>query len=124
MLKCKRNSILLLLLLLFLSSCCSRKCGIDSMMHDHREKLREHFSRGNRESKCRRKRYGNVERDVEGTNISVLTDRALKIADRLKEIGRYDEADEFYSYVDVLMFGNKSVKSSMADVKKLVQGER
>lgn len=108
------KKIIRLICLLMLTSCCSRyNNNIEYVADRHREKLRTHFSKG--KSRCVSK--------TNNYDIHSLIYETRYIAGRLRTEGRLEEANEFDSYVDVLMFGNKTIDESINDVAKLVNGE-
>jgi hypothetical protein len=71
----------------------------------HEKRLRKHFISG---CKC-------------GQDISALIHETMIISEELKRLGRKKEARKFDSYVDVLMFGNRTINESLEDVMKLVR---
>lgn len=115
----KRTIYIQLLSLFMLSSCCNVfNNDIDFVANRHREKLREHFSYGIKKGRCNRK--NNVKNN---TDISTLINETRNIASILRRNGRVKEANEFDSYVDVLMFGNRTIDESLNDVMVLVKKE-
>ncbi|MDR1982873.1 MAG: hypothetical protein LBQ08_03705 [Holosporaceae bacterium] len=69
----------------------------------HAEKLYRHFSG---------KRAGDV---------STLIMETRAVSAQLKASGMHKQANKFDSYIDVLMYGNKTIDESINDVIKLVK---
>ncbi len=98
-----------------MTSCCSKyNNDMDFVAARQREKLKAHFSQGIKKSRCGT--------DVRSYDLHSLIYETRYIAGRLRAQGRMKEANEFDSYVDVLMFGNKTIDESIDDVVKLVNG--
>jgi hypothetical protein len=87
---------------LILVGCCveSQKCIV---AEQHAEKLYRHFSG---------RRMGDV---------STLIVETRAISAQLKASGMYKQANKFDSYIDVLMYGNRTIDESLNDVMELVK---
>jgi hypothetical protein len=110
--KYEKLSLLLLALLLpacglasFFKSSCNDGRDIAGAAKIHEEKLRRHFT------------YGSI-----GVDVSTLIAETRRISAQLKYSGNIKDANRFDSYIDVLMFGNRTVDESLHDVMRLVSG--
>lgn len=56
-----------------------------------------------------------------GDDVSTLISKTMAIAASFREKGLYAEANRFDSYVDVLMYGNRTIEESIRDVENLVK---
>ncbi len=90
-------------MLLLVTACCSQEELVTiKSAQAHAEKLRDHFR-------------GHVFSDV-----STLVVETQFIADRLKVFKFNKLANKFYSYLDVLMYGNNTLDESVRDTRELV----
>lgn len=56
-------------------------------------------------------------------DVSKLIEKTMQIAEDLKYNGYHEHAVKFYSYCDVLIYGNEAIEESIADVLKLKQSK-
>lgn len=77
-----------------------------SIVSQHEQKLRNYFL------------YGNGS----GQDLSILIAETTAIALQMRARGMAQKADKFDSYLDVLMYGNRTIDESIRDVEDLVAG--
>ena len=94
----------LLGIFLIVTACCgSEDQTILIDARSHAEKIRNHF-------------LGHISEDV-----STLIAETRAISYRLKTSGCRELANKFDSYIDVLMYGNKTIQESVKDMQDLVR---
>ena len=101
-----KNGILLCIYLILSGCYCVKSDETCTVAQLHAEKLRRHFS-------------GKLVEDV-----STLIQETKTISSQLKAAGLKKQANEFDSYVDVLMFGNRTIDESLNDVMTLVKQKK
>jgi len=90
-------------ILLIVTACCSQEELVTiKSAQAHAEKIRNHF------------------RGCISSDVSTLVAETQFIANRLK-LFKFDKlANKFYSYLDVLMYGNNTLDESVRDTRELV----
>ncbi len=92
-----------LCMLLMVTACCNQEdIAVLKSAQCHAEKLRDHF-------------IGHVPGDV-----SALIAETRVISFNLKRLKFERLANKFDSYIDVLMYGNKTIHESVEDVQELI----
>lgn len=96
---------------LILSGCCPNKLHqqTQKMAAVHEQKLKAYFTAAPNDRSM---------------DVSSLASETLVIADQLRAVGDVTLANKFYSYADVLLYGNHTIDESIEDVIKLVKGEK
>lgn len=90
-------------ILLILAACCSQEeRDVLKYAEAHAEKLRNHF-------------MGRITSDV-----STLVAETQAVSYKLKSLKFDGLANKFDSYLDVLMYGNKTLDESVKDVQELI----
>ncbi|MDR0968712.1 MAG: hypothetical protein LBL99_03740 [Holosporaceae bacterium] len=96
-----------LIFCLLLAGCCNGGCGsgkIHPAAQPHVEKLRKHF------------RGENV-----GEDVSTLISETRAMSEKLKKMGKKEQANKLDSYLDVLTYGNQTIDESLKDVMELAR---
>lgn len=76
----------------------------DDTVTAHEYLLREHF----------------LGHHVPGYDIATLLNNTTTIANQLRKLGRFEDANRFDSYRDVLTYGQYTIEESINDVQKLI----
>lgn len=86
---------------------------LNDIADQHEQVLKQYFTYGS---------DGDVNEYGGGSDVSTLLSKTMAISVQFKERGMYARANQFDSYVDVLMYGNQTIDESIRDVEDLVKG--